>query len=298
MTTYNGERFLAAQLDSVVRQTYADFELIICDDCSTDHTPSILAEYARNDRRVKIFKNRHNLGFKKNFEKAMQLCSGDYIAFCDQDDIWTEHHLAVLLSGIEDSLLICGNNLLVTENGVSLERTFFESNCFSNAKYKTTSDILQKIIYSGNCFQGASMLMKKELLKYVLPFPDMLPYHDAWCSTAACFLNRFTYTDTVVTHYRQHENQVTNNERQAGLTVQQRLYLCKEIELRNLCMISDGKIILHDAYNFFSHADTFASRLHMLPLWSRKYAYIHPNGNVIKKYPHMIKFLFYKRRTL
>jgi glycosyltransferase involved in cell wall biosynthesis len=72
MTTYNGEKFLKEQLDSILSQTYNDFELIICDDCSTDSTPVFLREYEKSDKRIKCFFNECNLGFLKNFEKAIK----------------------------------------------------------------------------------------------------------------------------------------------------------------------------------------------------------------------------------
>lgn len=85
MTTYNGEKYLREQLDSILNQTFSDFELIICDDCSKDATVKILEEYSLKDKRVRYFVNEKNLGFKKNFEKAISLCSGEYVAFSDQD---------------------------------------------------------------------------------------------------------------------------------------------------------------------------------------------------------------------
>ena len=74
MTTYNGERFLREQIDSILNQTYTDFELIICDDVSSDSTVDILNEYAQKDSRIHIIQNEKNLGFLKNFEKAIRIC--------------------------------------------------------------------------------------------------------------------------------------------------------------------------------------------------------------------------------
>ena len=96
LASYNGSKYIREQLDSILEQTYQDFELIICDDCSTDNTWQILQEYAQKDSRIKVFENERNLGFKKNFEKAISLCNGKYIALSDQDDIWIDNHLEVL----------------------------------------------------------------------------------------------------------------------------------------------------------------------------------------------------------
>ena len=63
LTTYNGEHFISEQIDSILNQTWSDFELIICDDCSNDSTFEILKKYAQKDHRIKVFKNEKNLGF-------------------------------------------------------------------------------------------------------------------------------------------------------------------------------------------------------------------------------------------
>ena len=100
MTTYNGEKYISAQIDSILSQTVSDFELVVCDDVSTDNTVDILKDYALKDCRLKLCCNGQNLGFKNNFAKAISLCKGEYIAFCDQDDVWTNDHLEVLLREI------------------------------------------------------------------------------------------------------------------------------------------------------------------------------------------------------
>lgn len=73
MATYNGEKYLREQIDSILNQTIQDFELIVCDDCSTDTTWNILLDYQSQDKRIKCYRNEENLGFKKNFEKAIKM---------------------------------------------------------------------------------------------------------------------------------------------------------------------------------------------------------------------------------
>ena len=95
MATYNGERFLKDQLESLARQTLLPFELIVCDDGSTDKTLSILEAFAeRSPFEVRICQNERNLGYGDTFLKSASLCKGDWIAFCDQDDVWLHHKLA------------------------------------------------------------------------------------------------------------------------------------------------------------------------------------------------------------
>ena len=117
MATYNGEEILEKQLDSILLQTIQDFEIVVCDDQSKDSTWNILEQYAKRDKRFHIYRNEKNLGFKKNFEKAIGLTQGDYIALCDQDDIWYPRHLEILLNNIGNNMLCIGNCDMIDENG-------------------------------------------------------------------------------------------------------------------------------------------------------------------------------------
>src|SRR5574344_2136916 len=87
LPTYNGEKYLREQLDSIFNQTMVPEEIVVVDDRSTDSTIQILEEY-KQKYGLKYYINEQNLGYNKNFEKAITLCQGDYIALCDQDDVW------------------------------------------------------------------------------------------------------------------------------------------------------------------------------------------------------------------
>ena len=91
MCTYNGARFLGAQLASVAAQARAPDELVVCDDRSTDETARVVEEFAAAAPfRVRLHVNERNLGTTRNFERAVSLCEGDLIALSDQDDVWAE----------------------------------------------------------------------------------------------------------------------------------------------------------------------------------------------------------------
>ncbi len=106
MTTYNGEKYLSAQLDSILNQTYKNLEIIICDDCSTDDTRQILTNYSKKDSRIKLFFNDKNLGYSKNFQKAISLCTGNFISLSDQDDIWIPEKISLGINNIQNYDLI------------------------------------------------------------------------------------------------------------------------------------------------------------------------------------------------
>ena len=121
MCSYNGERFIQEQINSILEQSYSNFELIITDDCSSDKTIEIIKNYQANDTRIKLYQNEVNLGFVKNFEKAISLCTGEYIALADQDDIWTKDKLKTFIENIGENVLIYSDALLIDEHAVSME---------------------------------------------------------------------------------------------------------------------------------------------------------------------------------
>ena len=99
MATYNGEQFLDEQLRSLNEQVKPPREMVVCDDQSTDRTRDLLTRFARKASfPVKLFTNDRRLGWRENFLQAAKLCSSEYIAFCDQDDIWLKEKLAVVES--------------------------------------------------------------------------------------------------------------------------------------------------------------------------------------------------------
>src|SRR3712207_1525954 len=102
LCTYNGAAFVARQIDTVLAQTRPADEIIIQDDGSTDATMDILNDYARRFPVIRVFRNATPLGVNANFYSAMERSRGDYIAICDQDDLWETDKLARQLAAIGD----------------------------------------------------------------------------------------------------------------------------------------------------------------------------------------------------
>lgn len=215
MTTYNGENYIAAQIDSILNQTYKDIELIICDDCSTDKTPQLLKEYEKKDSRVHVYLNKKNLGFRKNFEQAINLCNGQYIALSDQDDIWQEWKLEESLSNLQNKNLICTNSELTDINGISLNYTMKN---VMNYNYIPANPLTQFIhLLHSNFVQGSTILAETSFLKRCCPIPDEVPFHDIWFAINASLENGINYLDKCSIKYRQHDNQITSNSKHSIL---------------------------------------------------------------------------------
>ncbi|MDF1548305.1 MAG: glycosyltransferase family 2 protein [Bacteroidales bacterium] len=199
LATYNGEKFLAEFLDSVYSQSYQNIEVIAVDDCSTDETEEILAKY-KNTHGLKYEVNSENLGFIKNFEKVLSLCSGEYIALADQDDIWFPEKVATLLDNIGNHLLIHSDAILIDAKKNKIADSFTR---FSNKKVRLTS--FKNLLFYNNV-TGCTSMIKKELIQKALPFPDKIIYHDWWLALVAAKYGNIQYLQEPFLYYRQHDN--------------------------------------------------------------------------------------------
>ncbi|HVF97017.1 MAG TPA: glycosyltransferase, partial [Flavisolibacter sp.] len=119
LCTYNGEKYLQQQIESLLGQTYPRFEIIIADDCSTDSTRTLLEQW-RNHEKFTLLFNKQNLGYTRNFEQAASLANGEFISFCDQDDIWMPHKLQRLYGSINGYSLVFSDSILIDDEGKEL----------------------------------------------------------------------------------------------------------------------------------------------------------------------------------
>lgn len=207
MATYNGERYIQEQINSILSQSFTDFELVICDDCSSDKTAEIIKSYLPNDCRIRLYQNAQNLGFKKNFEKIVSLCNGTYVALCDQDDIWTENHLEVLKNEIHTFDCISSNALMVNDKNVPSGITMKDFIPI-HVIPKDNEHMFMHEIY-GNIVQGTASMFSRELLMKALPIPDCVKYHDWWFALIACEYNGCKYVDQITLRYRRHNDNAT-----------------------------------------------------------------------------------------
>lgn len=222
LCTYNGSGFLEEQLQSILDQTYKNLEIIIVDDCSTDDTLVIAHRYAEGDKRIKVFSNEKNLGFNKNFERALSLTTGNMVAISDQDDIWELNKIEKLKNNIGDNWLIFSNSAIISSNGAIKERKLLCNFNYGNRSFRS--------MLLANFVTGHTCLMKRELFSKILPFPQQ-GYYDWWIGFVAIYHSKLTYLPLILTKYRVHENSVTqielNNEGQ------QRIYFGHVQEMLN-----------------------------------------------------------------
>ena len=203
LCTYNGEKFLQEQMDSILAQTYKNLEIIVVDDGSTDKTIDTVNAYAEKDKRIKLFQNEANVGFNKNFEKALSLTSGEYIAISDQDDIWLPQKLQLLLNNIKSNWLIFSNSSYLGD----LKQGRLLNNFKLPSNYKG--------ILLRNHVTGHTSLIHRDFLNVVLPFPQG-GYYDWWMGFVASYHHKIAFLDEVLTLYRIHAGSVVQSRLEAG----------------------------------------------------------------------------------
>jgi len=247
MATYNGEKFIAKQISSILNQTLKPSEIIICDDGSNDSTCEIIESFFPNNT-IKLFKNNINLGYIKNFEKACSLCTHSLIALADQDDIWREDKLEILTKEIgknqlifSDMKLIDGNDFIISESFESYQRIW----------YPNIYEIRLAAIFWENYLTGCSCIITKELFEKCYPFPNDFP-HDYWLAICATSYNSIRHIDEKLTFYRKHTaNTIGALKKQVNI----REYLLKIVSTLKTSNCKKRKIILKKKYALIIKAE-------------------------------------------
>ena len=211
MATYNGERFIKEQIESLLKQTVLDFKLYINDDKSTDSTYLILQNYANNHPdKIFVSQNEKNSGSAKdNFFQMMINHKDDYIMLCDQDDVWLPDKIEKSLYKIKEleeqhgaskPLLVYTDLEVVDENLNTISKSYFNTEDINNKK-KTLNKIVAR-----NITTGCTVMYNRALAELIKENPEFMIMHDWWLTLIACaFGDADTiYEPTVL--YRQHSD--------------------------------------------------------------------------------------------
>lgn len=213
LCTYNGEKYLKSQINSILNQSIKVDEIIVCDDCSTDKTISILEEYSSlNSGLFKIFINDVNLKTVKNFEKAILLCSGEIIFLSDQDDVWLNNKVETILAYFKNNAqisVVATNGYCIDENGLTIKEKYsiWDIVQFTrNEKHPINYHHL--ISWVGNIATGATMAIRKNIVPELIPFPIIDGFlHDEWIAYFASKQNKFELLNNKLICYRIHNEQ-------------------------------------------------------------------------------------------
>lgn len=208
MATYNGERYIAEQIESILKQTYIEWKLFIRDDGSEDCTTRIIQEYM-NKYPMKIFMMESNTIYheaKRNFAALYEkVPEAEYYAFCDQDDIWKENKLQECVSYFqrnENSIptLIYHDMYVGTDEQHVIDKPYFE---YSGLRLDPDMPFQRTLLY--NTIPGCAMLFNDKLRKAVKKIPKECNMHDWWMLLCVLALDgNVIYCDEKLSIYRQH----------------------------------------------------------------------------------------------
>lgn len=171
MATYKGEAYVREQLESVLGQLSQGDEVIVSDDCSPDATVAVIE--ALDDARIRVLRNSANVGYSKNFERALAAATGDVVFICDQDDVWLPGKVETMVAALEDHDLVVADVMVVDQNLVVLEESHF-------ARHGVRTGFLRNLHKTR--YIGASMAMRRAVLELSLPLPPRSEYcaYDYW----------------------------------------------------------------------------------------------------------------------
>ena len=200
MACYNGEAYIKEQIDSILPQLVEGDELIIIDDGSKDATGAVVQ--AIEDNRIKYLKNTSNMGVNKSFEKAINYAKHEYVFMADQDDLWTDGRLDVMLSVLKQgNLLVSGNSVSIDGNGGLSD---YELGRLYEADSKEYVKNIIRIFTGKAYYYGCAMAFQKKICEIVMPFPDYIESHDLWIAMAANLLKSNAHLEDVVLKRRIH----------------------------------------------------------------------------------------------
>lgn len=217
MTTYNGEKYLNEQIDSILSSTYKEFKLYIVDDGSKDSTMDILSRYQRQYPDViYISRNETNMGVTLNFLSAINRTTSDYIMLCDQDDVWKKDKIAKTLQRMKQMEVQFGKDMpvavftdaYVTDSKLNIiHESFFRSGKL-NPRLTDLPHLLME-----NKLIGCTVMINGAVRRILQsrPLPKHARFHDGWLGLIAASLGKISFIPEPTLLYRQHEANVVGN---------------------------------------------------------------------------------------
>lgn len=220
MATYNGEKYIKEQLDSILKQLEENDEVIISDDDSKDNTRKIIEEY--KDNRIKLIDGPKN-GVKQNFANAIKNCNGKYIFLSDQDDIWIDDKVQKVLNTFEKEKCTC-----VVHDCIAFDSDTNEVVLDSFYKFRNSKSGIFKNIWK-NSYIGCCMAFDSSLKEIILPIPNNIEMHDQWIGILAEKKGKSIFIKDKLIRYRRHSNNVSEMKHHSiGKMIKNRINFIKK----------------------------------------------------------------------
>lgn len=204
IATYNGEKYVCEQLESILKQIGNDDEVIISDDGSTDETLNIIKGFIEKEQKtIKLIEGPRK-GVIKNFENAIKNAQGDIIFLSDQDDIWEDNKVETMVDAFRksnDYYVVVHDATVVDSNGEKIMDSFFATR---NSKKGLIKNLIK------NSYIGCCMAFKCEIKEKILPFPDGIEMHDWWIGLVSEMKYKSYFIDEKLIRYRRHGDNVSS----------------------------------------------------------------------------------------
>lgn len=208
MATYNGEKFIEAQIDSLLNQTYNNWHLIARDDGSTDKTVHILEAYKKQfPGKISILESREHLGACLSFGELSRHSTADYVMFCDQDDIWLPEKIEMSFKGMlrleakygKEKPLLLFTDLTVVDKELNVTAKSF----WEYEKINPDNTTINRLLVQ-NVVTGCTTIINKKLKDLTVPIPSDAIVHDWWTALVASVFGHMHYISMPTVLYRQH----------------------------------------------------------------------------------------------
>jgi glycosyltransferase involved in cell wall biosynthesis len=213
LATYNGEKYIKEQIDSILIQLGENDEIIISDDGSTDNTIDIIKKY--NDYRIKIYHNNNRKGVIGNFENALNYSTGEFIFLSDQDDIWLSDKIVKTLPYLKDYDLVISDCKIVDEKLNIVYESVFE-------KFGSKSGFLRN--FYKNYYWGCCMAFNHKIKDYILPFSKKIAMHDIWIGLNVELNGSVFFLDQPLILYRRHGQNVSPTGEKSKYSLVYKIY--------------------------------------------------------------------------
>ncbi|MEL7605872.1 MAG: glycosyltransferase family 2 protein [Sedimentibacter saalensis] len=210
LASYNGEKYIAEQIDSILNQTYKDWFLYIKDDCSTDNTINIIRNYENTYKdKIKVITSDIKSGSAKdNFFSMFKYSENEYIMTCDQDDVWLPNKIEITLYKMmeaekenEDMPILVHTDLKVVDEKLKkITDSLIKMQNLDFRRDKLNNLLVQNIV------TGCTVMVNRKLLYYIKQVPQQAIMHDWWMALLASALGKLYFIDIPTVLYRQHSN--------------------------------------------------------------------------------------------